>query len=350
MRRKYALGKTGKRPQYDCIYCLRRLDGKDFNREHVLSDAFGAFRKALVLHYCVCRECNQFFADQLEVQFARGAFEGMLRYRTGLKTPPEGALHLRCVELAIPEGNEEWSGVRLKLMNEGGGLRVSLIAQAAFFDQRQERWVHVTEDEIDGGFLTRRPELKKGEIRIFARSAEEDRSVISRLREHGVNFQNERRLEPPKGLLEAAEMEVEVTLRVNQGIRRCVAKYAFNYLASVCGREFVLGADFDVVRQFIRYGNVPPYPLVVAGSEPILFDDRPTIRQTNGHLLTLGWGKSLGDLVGEVSIFNSVTYRVSLCRDFSGNVWIPIRSGVHYDIGRKIVMPLIGFPKDLVPA
>ena len=284
------------------------------------------------------------------MQFARGAFEGMLRYRTGLRTPPAGAINLPCVELAIPEGNEEWSGVRLKLMNEGDGLRVSLIAQAAFFDQREERWVHVTEEEIDGGFLTRRPELRKGQIRIFARSAEEDMSVISKLRENGVNFQKVRPLQPPKGLLEAPEMEVEVSLRVNQGIRRCVAKYAFNYLASVCGRDFVLGADFDVVRQFIRYGGVPPYPLVVAGSKPILHDDRPTARQTNGHLLTLGWAESLRDLVGEVSLFNSVTYRVSLCRQFSGTLWIPIRSGVHYDIERKIVKSLIGYSKDLMPA
>lgn len=140
--------------------------------------------------------------------------------------------------------------------------------------------------------------------------------------------------------------EVEVTPNVNQGIRRCVAKYAFNYLALVCGSEFVRGRDFDVVRQFIRHGGVSPYPLVVASSWPILYDDRPSARQTGGHLLTLSWTGSLSDLVGEVS----VTYRVSLCRQFSAGIWRPIRSAIHYDLESKIVTPLVGFSKYLVPS
>src|SRR3981189_3520844 len=102
---------TSDQTTHECIYCLRRLDAHEFNREHVLSEAFGAFLQAPVLHYSVCRECNQFFGDQLEMRFARGAFEGMLRYRTGLRPPPQGAIDLPCVELAIPEGKEEWSGV-----------------------------------------------------------------------------------------------------------------------------------------------------------------------------------------------------------------------------------------------
>ena len=53
--------------------------------------------------------------------------------------------------------------------------------------------------------------------------------------------------------------------------------------------------------------------------------------------------------MAEVSLFNYITYRVSLCRQFSGVLWRPIRSGVHYDIERKIVKPLLGFSKDLVP-
>ena len=331
-----------------CIYCLRRLDTQRFNREHVLSEAFGAFSQAPVLHYCVCRECNQFFGDQLELRFARGAFEGMLRYQNGLKTRPGGVIHLRYVELTIPEGKGDWSGVRLQLMNGQDGLRVNLMPQAAFFDQDQARWVHVTPAELDG-LLTKRPNYKKSPMRLYARSSQEYDMLVSKLSEHGVNFQRSGELSPPVGLLESPEMEVEVTLTINRGIRRCIAKYAFNYLAVVCGSEFVLGGDFDVIRRFIRYGAEAPYPLVVAGSKPILYDDRPPARQTGGHLLTVSWASSLNDLVGEVSLFNRIAYRVSLCRQFSGELWRPIRSGVHYDLERKMVKPLLGFSRNLVP-
>jgi hypothetical protein len=273
----------------------------------------------------------------------------MLRYRRGVRTPRAGVVNLPYVDLAIPEGNDDWSGVRLMIMNEDDGLRVSLIPQAAFFDEGQGKWVHATSDDLDGGLLTERPELKKGQIKIYARSSQEYDVVVSKLSEHGVNFRKAGELQLPAGLIEAPEMEVEVTFTLNKGIRRCIAKYAFNYLAFVCGSEFVRGSDFDVIREFIRYGGVRPHPLVIASSRPILYDDRPAARQTDGHLLTLSWAESLSDLVGEVSLFNRITYHVSLCRHFSGRLWRPIRSGVHYDLERNIVTPLIGFSKDLAP-
>jgi hypothetical protein len=109
-----------------------------------------------------------------------------------------------------------------------------------------------------------------------------------------------------------------------------------------------MGADFDVIRRFIRYSEHPGYPLVVEESRPILYDDRPSERQTNGHLVTVSWAESLGDLVGEVSLFNSITYRVSLCRHFSGRVWRPIRSGHHYNLQPMRVEPLVGVSKNLL--
>jgi hypothetical protein len=265
-----------------------------------------------------------------KIRFARGAFEGMLRYQTGVRIPPEGMIDLAYVDLAIPEGNEAWSGVRLKLTNDEKGLHVNLVPQAAFFDQRSERWVHFTSEELDKGHLAEREDLKKTTIRIYARSSGEHDIVISKLAQHGVTFQREGALPPPpEGLLEAPEMEVEITLRLNLGIRRCVAKYAFNYLASVCGSAFVPGSDFDVIRRFIRNGETPAHALVVAGSMPILHEDRPSKRQTDGHLITLSWADSGTDLVGAVSLFNTITYRISLCRQFAGRLWLPIRNGIH---------------------
>src|ERR1035437_7735637 len=114
-----------------CIYCLRNLGAGAFNTEHVLSTAFGTFLDAPVLR-CVCQECNQFFGDKLEVQFSRGSFEGLLRYRSGVKKLARGPVNLRYVELTIPEG--DWTGVRMKLVNDGTELRVSLIPQVGFHD------------------------------------------------------------------------------------------------------------------------------------------------------------------------------------------------------------------------
>jgi hypothetical protein len=305
------------------------------------------FRNAPVLHHCVCRQCNQFFGDELEVRFARGAFEGMLRYQSGVKTPETGAVHLPYVRLTVPDGND-WSGLRLRLMYEESGLRVHPVPQVAFFDSSQERWVYVTEDEIDAGWPSEHPDLKKSRMRIYAGSPEGHAIIVQKLSENGVTFHKEGDLIPPQGLLENPQVWVEVTFTINQGIRRCVAKYAFNHLAFVCGAEFVLGPDFDVIRRFIRQGGPTPHPVVVESFRPILHDDLRLARQTNGHLLTLDWAPSGVDLVGQVSLFNYVTYHVSLCCQFGGSLWRPIRNGLHFDVGRKIVQPLRGFSTALV--
>jgi len=86
-----------------------------------------------------------------------------------------------------------------------------------------------------------------------------------------------------------------------------MAKYAVNFLALVSGAAFVLERDFDAIGRFIRYGETPGYDLVRERFGPILRDDSAARRQTSGHLLTVNWAASGVDLVGQVSLFNSIT-------------------------------------------
>jgi hypothetical protein len=101
------------------------------------------------------------------------------------------------------------------------------------------------------------------------------------------------------------------------------------------------GKGLDAIRRFIRFGETAPYPLVSETVQPILRDDSSSRRQTAGHLLTVNWAASGVDLVGQVSLFNSVTYSVSLARQYAGAVWRPIRSGLHFNVREKTVQPLL---------
>src|SRR5437879_2458936 len=100
---------------YECIYCRSRGGQDSFNREHVLSEAFGHFRDALVLHRYVCSECNGSFANGIERGLTRDALEAFLRYKKRMKAPGRGPIKLSYVEFAVPEGNP-WPGVRLQLV------------------------------------------------------------------------------------------------------------------------------------------------------------------------------------------------------------------------------------------
>ena len=324
---------------FECIYCRHELPPSGFTREHVLSRAFGTFADAPVLHNAVCKECNQFFGDALETRVARSAFEGMLRYQRNVKIPDKGRLHLRYVDFTIPEGSD-WSGVRLHLAWRDGRLVVDLPAQAAFLDSVESRWRHFTHTEIAGGVLSRSPTLETKAARLYAASSEARDGLLRLLEQQGVTVAKLDHMDPPPGMFDGSDITVEVSFTINKGIRRCMAKYSLNFLAFTYGSTFVLQKDFDVIRRFIRYGETPANPLVKETVEPILHDDSTNRRQTAGHLLTLNWAASGVDIVGQVSLFNSVTYAVALARPYTGALWVPMKNGLHFNIREKIVQPL----------
>lgn len=332
---------------HECIYCRSFLAAQEFTREHVLSRAFGTFVDAPVLHNVVCRDCNQFFGDYLETRVARGAFEGLLRYQRGTKTPDQDTLRLRYVEFTLPEGSA-WSGVRLNLAWRERKLIIDLISQVAFFDRATSRWMHFSDVEIEDDALSKLTTLDTKTARIYGRSTEDQERLLALLAQRGISFGRLNDIDAPEGLFQGGEIEVEVTFTINKGIRRCMAKYTFNFLAWVSGAAFVLERDFDVIRRFIRYGEAPGYDVVRERFGPILRDDSTTHRQTSGHLLTVNWVASGVDLVGQVSLFNSVTYAVSLTRQYSG-VWRPVRSGLHFNLRDRKVQPLRAVSTHLLP-
>jgi len=132
----------------------------------------------------------------------------------------------------------------------------------------------------------------------------------------------------------------EIQYRIDPIIRRCVAKITFNYMAYMAGAHFVYHPDFNVTRSFIRYGDSPSYPLVVPTQDPVLASESPRWRGTNNHLITVNWSPLGRSVVGQVSLFNEVTYKVSLARDFSG-LWLDIRTGHCFDIKKRRVRPLV---------
>jgi hypothetical protein len=137
---------------------------------------------------------------------------------------------------------------------------------------------------------------------------------------------------------------VEIATAVDLTIFRAIAKIAFNYAAHQHGADFVLRPDFDDLRKYIRYGEIPWWaawiPVVKPSSKPILFDDLPHLRQTNGHLITFDWNSRGKGFLVKVSLFNTVTYHVAICPDYSGLWRDGFRTGHHFNIQDKSIEPL----------
>lgn len=134
-------------------------------------------------------------------------------------------------------------------------------------------------------------------------------------------------------------MLTDINFRIDVILRRAVAKIAFNYMAYVTSPDFVLSPDFNEVRSFIRHGETPEYPVVHVDFTPILFDDHPLARQTNGHLVTLDWDAQRNQVMAQVSLFNELRFVVLLGRAPRG-LWRDIRIGHHFDSDNRQITRL----------
>lgn len=126
---------------------------------------------------------------------------------------------------------------------------------------------------------------------------------------------------------------------IDDTIFRAVAKIGFNYLSYWQGREFVLHDDFNSIRRYIRDGVRPQYLLLKIRQESILRDEPLEGKRRSGHMVTVDWAADKRSIVGQVSLFNWVTYSISLARDFSGEHRV-IRKGHFFDPYNQQILEL----------
>lgn len=322
-------------PDLTCIYCREEISSDGFNTEHVISRSFGTFENNLTLTDMLCRTCNQFFGDNLEVVFARDSLEAYDRLQHGQTTSVENWPHDRLTFTAAVDG--EWSGLRLRLDVSNGIRTVQPVAQVGLPKVAEAGWTYLTESELaDPAVVIPTDYDRQGQIRILAPSDEMQDRLVSLLSERGISFQLQGNFELPQL---GDEIEIYVNTMIDPLAKRCIAKMVFNYLAYMTDREFVLKPDFDPIRAYVRYGVAPEYLLVDADDTPILADDSRTLRQTDGHIVTINWTSDNNHIVGQISLFNRVTYRISLARNYSG-LWRPIRNGHHFDLEARMISPM----------
>jgi hypothetical protein len=328
-----------------CIYC-RRSD-QEFDREHVIQEAFGKFEPvSFILYDAVCKNCNNHFGRTLDLALSRDSAEALLRFRYGTKPAKEARdLPYKNLELKIGQPGP-WFGATVVLEADKTGKAVEPVPvpQAAFRWKGTQDWTYLVERELEVAVLAQyvRPVPGTLEIRIMGPTAVDRDRVLSKLTAAGIRFREEGSLIQP--VTDNGQVLVEINSAIDQTIFRAIAKIAFNYVAHQHGVDFVLRSDFDEIRDYIRYGTAPRWsaqlPVVFPVANPILFDDSRQLRQTNGHLITFDWQSGQMGFYAQVSLFNTITYQVRICPHYRGIWHMDFRRGHHFNIEDRTIETL----------
>ena len=330
-----------------CIYCKRTEPACGFNREHVLPQAFGRFEDNLVLHDAVCADCNDHFGRTFDLFLGRDSWEALLRFRHGLKDPHEvRGMFDRRIHVTLPRDGTQWGGVHLELVppiDERHEPVVDLVPQVGFERLDGDGWDYWTEDDVRNAtsdFKSLHDE-RYGKHRVILYDCDESRDrLLALLEELEIPFKREDEFRgfPP---FESGEVRAEIDAHIDRDIVRAMAKIGFNYMAYACGAEFALRSEFDAIRAFIRESEGPAdwRAFVEIRQEPILADDSPRWRQTDGHIVALNWNRARTRIMVRVSPFNGWTYLIKLARRFHG-IFREIGSGHVFDINTRRVISL----------
>lgn len=215
-----------------CIYCkIDKEAGAYMNREHVVPESFGRFRDNLVLHSKVCDECNQFFGDSLEIRLARDTYEGLQRFTAGVKKPKDYRSSGRRSTLIIrmQEGPFKNAYAYLEYSADNDQLRLKPVEQIGF----------LRKDNLEYDFFPYNDFPSRQDLGLASYDLQNDRAFIvpsgdlERAKELlgsiGLSFKEQGEVIDQRDGVE--NLLVEVTSTLDQTIKRCIAKIAFNYLA-----------------------------------------------------------------------------------------------------------------------
>ncbi len=264
---------------------------------------------------------------------ARDSLEGSDRFKHGLKPESEFKSLGRSSKSIIQVQEGPAKGAWAYRALEAGKIVAKPLPQIGFLDPQSDYQYFLMKDvplqsELDGrGF-----QLKaKGSIKIFGCEEVDWKAVLKEkgynLSEQGVN-----------GILdgEGKTWAGDLYARVDNIILRAVSKIAFNYLARWESRDLVLHSDFDKTRRFIRYGEMPGHPLCVPSNEPLLTEEPVEGKRVLAHMITLGFAGDGVSVVGQVTLFNHVKYKVGLAQGYSGEVKPTIRGHMFLPNSGKI--------------
>jgi hypothetical protein len=305
--------------QRQCVYCLatkvygvgKSKKFSEFNSEHVLHRSVASgYKNAPTLNGRVCITCNQHFGDSIDLVFGRTGYEGLQRFKHGLKNTSE-LHHLQSGGLVFGSaapGIQDFVPVDVEhYVAPQGTVGTKVEPYLMFYSRKRNQKLKVTRSEIPHIWkLILEHDLDANSITFASNGlqAEED-ELIKLLKQEGIDVLYSSSPSIPAPLLVSAYTPSTESLRA-------VAKIAFNYFAYLCedlDPSIALSEDFNLIRDYIRHDG--QYTDMVLSGEGLM------LGAATDHTCCLQYSESDGQslTIVHVSLFNGFTYSFVLSRN-----------------------------------
>jgi hypothetical protein len=231
----------------------------EFNREHVLNQAFGRFETNLVLR-CVCKSCNQELGDTVDLVLGRDSMEGYDRVPAGVRSASEfrsmGRKGMTRIEFAKDGPLRGALGYAIPSQTgEGIGSTVLPCIGFSLTEDGDPQWfpLDAIPPKAELGALLG---IQPGE-RLYMRTEGEEsqESIRNALKRAGLDILSHEwtgKRAPYQGIVTG-----ETVFKLERPHFRALTKIALNYLAAVAGAGVALLPAFDGARRFTRFDEGP---------------------------------------------------------------------------------------------
>jgi hypothetical protein len=330
--------------KWTCLYCLESKADSEFNREHVVPEAFGKFDSNFVLLGTVCEACNSYFGSTLDLKLARQAIEGLDRYDAKVRKPDAKTKLGGTPTLSARVNNGSFAdGAEVYWAPSEDQTRLSLhfFPQFGVTDGTRTVWFRV-EDLPQRSDVAAHGLSNTGDISVKCVEMDADWAE-KRMREQGYNTS------PPEqvGATRAdEEIDIRISGQIDRVLRRAVAKIACNYLAYHYPAQSRMDQTLPI-RLFVRYG-------IPVDFEPVALSPKPLVVGATPEHAPLAHAVAVeckdGRLIGDVTLFFRFRYRILLADSFISST--PIASGHLFNVAAREIVPLTTDPtrgRPLVP-
>ncbi|MBE1556006.1 HNH endonuclease [Sporosarcina limicola] len=245
--------------KHKCIYCLRTKYESEFNKEHVVPRMMGTYQDAFVLsNFQVCQECNSYFSRQIEDKIALDSYEGFLRMQFRDKPMSDGR-RLTDSRIRIIGNEGVFKGLPFYVLTDTSNpyrIRFEVEPMVGIISSLEaNEYIYYTLENLPDATKEVKSRLKKAEQPIINTGI--DRELLEReLEEKGYLIGKYNYFEKSiTDFYKEPEFMTIIEMKIDSFMRRVCAKTVFNYLCHSRGKEFVLDSSFDLIREYIRYGQ-----------------------------------------------------------------------------------------------